>query len=253
MRTILGAAVAAALVLSGAGLLRADDKAEVAAILDKGIKALGGEERLSKVKAGTWKGKGKVHLADDMVLDFTGDWALQTPDKFRASLEVDVNGLTLKQVRVLNGDKAWVKQNNEDAEEMNKEMLAEEKKQLNQHAVATLLPLRDAAFKLSPAGEVKINDKAAVGLKVVTKDGREFLVFFDKESGLPVKTEGPARDQATGKDVVQEVFQSDYKEFDGVKRATKVTVKREGKVFVELEASDYKPAEKLDDKQFEKP
>jgi hypothetical protein len=253
MRTIVGASLAVLLGLAGAGLLRADDKADVAALLDKGIKSLGGEERLGKFKAATWKGKGKYYGLEDLVADFSGDWALQMPDKFRVNLEIDVSGMTLKQTRVLNGDKGWTKRNNEDAEEMTKEAHADEKRQLNMHAVGTLLPLRDPAFKLSPAGEAKVGDRDAVGIKVTARDGREFVLFLDKENGLPLKVESQVKDVRTGKDVKQEALYSDYKEVDGVKRAMKVVVNRDGKQFVEQEISDFKPLEKLDDKTFEKP
>ena len=47
--------------------------------------------------------------------------------------------------------------------------------------------LRDADFQLSPAGEVKVNDRPALGLRVSRKGWPDVNVYFDKESGLVVK------------------------------------------------------------------
>jgi hypothetical protein len=56
-----------------------------------------------------------------------------------------------------------------------------------------------------------------------------------------------------GKEVAEEVLYDDYKEKDGVKYPGKVLVNRDGKKYVESETTEYKPAEKIDDKTFEKP
>ena len=58
MARFLGMVFVAVLVFGLGSATRAADDKEAKAILDKAIKALGGEEKLSKVKAATWKGKG---------------------------------------------------------------------------------------------------------------------------------------------------------------------------------------------------
>jgi hypothetical protein len=105
---------------------------------------------------------------------------------------------------------------------------------------------------LAPAGEAKVGDQAAVVIRATPKDGREVRLSFDKDAGLLLKVEAQVKD-ARGKEVKQEIFYSDYKEADGVKRAMKVRIEREDKPFIELDVTEYKPLEKLDDKTFEKP
>jgi hypothetical protein len=251
MRSILLAA-ALGLGLAVAGLVRADERADAEALLDKGIKALGGEANLTKFKAATWKGKGKIHLGDETA-DFTGEWALQAPDQFRVALEVAGKQGTFKQVRVLNGDKGWIKIDNEETNDLPKETLAEEKKNMHAHWVATLVPLKDKSLKLGPLPEGKVGDRPAVGVKVTGPDGREFRLFLDKETGFPLKSEWQVKDPRSGKDITQEVTYADYKDVDGIKRAMKLTVQRDGKLFAEQEVNDFKPLEKLDDKTFAKP
>ncbi len=59
MTRFLSAALAAAFLFTTSGAARADDK-DAKAILDKAIKALGGEEKLGKVEAFSWKSKGTI-------------------------------------------------------------------------------------------------------------------------------------------------------------------------------------------------
>src|SRR5262249_8091781 len=142
---------------------------------------------------------------------------------------------------------------NDEPSEMPKETLAEEKKNMHAHWVATLVPLKDKSLKLAPLPEGKVGDRPAVGVKVIGREGNEFRLFLDKESGLPLKTEWQVKDPRSGKDISQEVTYADYKEVNGIKRAMKLTVLRDGKLFAEQEISDFKPLEKLDDEKFAKP
>jgi hypothetical protein len=251
MRNILLATVLG-VGLGLAGLARADERADAEALIDKGIKALGGEANLTKFKAATWKCKGKLHRGDGTA-DFSGEWALQSPDQVRIALEVTDKQGTSKQMHVLNGDKGWINIDNKETYDMPRETLTEEKKTITAHWVATLVPLKDRSLKLAPLPEGKVGDRPVVGVKVTGPDGREFRLFLDKESGLPLKSEWPVKDLRSGKEITQEVTYADYKDVDGIKRAMKLTVQRDGKPFAEQEISDFKPVEKLDDKTFAKP
>ena len=53
--------------------------------------------------------------------------------------------------------------------------------------------------------------------------------------------------------VAKETFFSDYKRVGDIWLAHKYTVRRDGKPFVESEATQVKPADKLDDKLFARP
>ena len=65
------------------------------------------------------------------------------------------------------------------------------------------------------------------GVKVSSKKHRDLKMFFDKETGLLVKTEHTLEDG--GKELVQEEYYSEFKETDGYKRPTKLLVFRKGK------------------------
>src|SRR4051812_5104351 len=85
------------------GAARADERSDALAVIDKAVKAAGGEERLAKVKAATWKGKGKYFGVGGGV-DLAGEWAIQGADRFRADLQMEYNEAKVLQLRVLNGD-----------------------------------------------------------------------------------------------------------------------------------------------------
>jgi hypothetical protein len=56
-----------------------------------------------------------------------------------------------------------------------------------------------------------------------------------------------------GQEVTQEVNYSNYKEMDGIKKATKTIIKHDGEKLMELETTDFKVLDKVDTKIFEKP
>ena len=90
-------------------------------------------------------------------------------------------------------------------------------------------------------------------MKVTRKGRRDIDLYFDKESGLLVKTETRVKDEGSGQEVSEETFVTDYKEVQGVKQATRFTINRDGKPFMEGEATDIGLAEKLDASVFAKP
>ena len=251
MRKVLCAVCVAILVLPAARPAWADDKADAGALLEKGIKAMGGEARLGKYKAATWKAKGTLRYGNQDA-EYGGDWAVQEPGQYKAVITGEFNGKKFTRVRVLDGDKGWVKVNDGDTEEMSSQALAETQRELHTQLMTTLLPLRDKAFTLAPGGASKVGDTAVEGLKVTTQDGREFQLFFGKDDGLLRAVEARVK-SPEGQDVKQEVVYSDYKDVNGLKRPMKLTIKRDGKTFIEQETTEYKPLEKLDDKEFARP
>jgi len=59
--------------------------------------------------------------------------------------------------------------------------------------VAMLAPLKDKAYTLAPIGEVKVEDRPALGLRVSRKGNRDINLYFDKKTYLRVKTNTASR------------------------------------------------------------
>src|SRR5262249_14708385 len=158
---------------------------------------------------------------------------IQQPNKLRFQFEAGGN-FTL--VRVVNGDKVWMKINGQEA------MLADDKDEIAEAKegsyagwVATLLPLtKEKGFVFAALGEVKVDDKPAVGVRVSHKGHRDVNLFFDKDKGWLVKAETVVKDlMGGGGEVTQESLYSDFKEVNGVQRSMKLVINRNGKKYVD--------------------
>jgi hypothetical protein len=231
--------------------VRADDAADARALVEKAVKAQGGREKLEKFAAHTLKFKGTFH-GMGQAIPMTGELNSQGADRFKMEVEVEAGGMKFQFVSVLAGDKGWVRVG-DTTNPMDKDQLAEGKEQAYAGWVGTLTPLGDKEFTLATTGEVKVNDKPALGVKVSRKGHRDVDLFFDKETGLLVKTETRIKDEGSGQEVTEENFAGEYKEVQGTKQAMKFTVKRDGKLWVEGEATEYQLAEKLGDGVFARP
>jgi hypothetical protein len=229
----------------------ADDAADARALVEKAVKAQGGQEKLEKFAAHTSKFKGTFH-GMGQAIPMTGEISSQGADRFKMEAEVEAGGMKFRFVSVLAGDKGWVRVGDATTE-MDKDQLAEAEEQAYAGWVGTLAPLKDKEFTLAAIGEAKVNDKPALGVKVSRKGRRDVDLYFDKETGLLVKTETRVKDEGSGQEVTEENYPGEYKEVQGTKQPTKFTVKRDGKLWVEGEATEQQLAEKLDDGVFAKP
>jgi hypothetical protein len=231
-----------------AGLARAE---EPQAILDKAIAAHGGEEKINKYPLLTWKSKGTVHVMG-MDIAFTADYARQYPDKAKTTIDGEIMGQKFNFVQVIRGNKAWQSFAG-NVMELEGEMGDEVQFQLYGEGLTRLIPLKDKAYTLAPAGDIMVNDKPAVGVKVSRKNQRDVNLFFDKATGMLVKAQARAKDPAQGMEFDQETFLSDHKDTPAGKRPGKLVIKRDGNVYLEAEYFDFKASEKTDDSQFEQP
>ena len=250
MKHVRHAAVAFGFLLAVTAPARADDAADARAIIDKAVKAHGGQDKLAKFPAMTIKFKGTFHGMGQK-LPMTGEVSSQGNDKVRLEAEVEAGGMKFRIINVFAGDKGWNKIG-EETKEFGKDELAEAKEQAYAGWVETLTPLKDKEFTLATVGEVKVEDRPAVGVKVSSKGHRDIDLYFDKETGLLVKSVKQVKDDG-GQEVTEESFPGEYKEVQGTKQAMKFVIKRDGKLYIEGEASEMQLSEKLDASLFAKP
>jgi len=250
MTRSLGAVLAAVLVVGVGSSARADDK-DAKAILDKAIKAIGGEEKLGKADVLMEKTKGVITFGDNDN-EFSGKATMQGLEHARSEFEGEFGGNKVMGVTVVSGDKGWRKFG-ENVMELDEGALANEKRTLYLRIVPiTIVPLKGKGFKVEAGGEEKVNDKPAAILKVTGPDGKDFTLSFDKEDGLPVKL--VARVPGfNGEEFTQETTYASYKDFGGVKKATKVVSKRDGQKFLEQEVSHFKVRDKAAPDAFAEP
>jgi len=243
----------AALLLLAAGSLQSGEEKDLHAIIAKAMEAKGSAKTALKYQGMAMKNTGTFYGLGEGI-PFTGDWLFHGQNQSRSNLEIKVMDQTLNMTQVINGDKGWMKFNDE-IKALSPEELAEEKEELYAKWVTSLTPLKDKAFKLAPLGEIKIGDKAALGIRVSHDKNRDVNLFFDKAGGLLVKSEHQVRDVKNGgdKEMSQETYYTDFKDIKGTKFPTKVSIKREGKQYVDAEVSEIRLLETVDDAQFAKP
>ncbi|MFM8271903.1 MAG: hypothetical protein ACKODX_06155 [Gemmata sp.] len=227
---------------------RADDAADAKAIIEKAVKARGPQPA-----AQTWKDRGKF-TGGGFALDYAADWAFEAPDKYRFTMAGKFGELELKVVVVVNGEKAW-ESDGSVVREITGEKLEYARGEAYQFWVTALSPLlNDNGFALATAPGKDVAGKPAVGVKVTREKKPAITLYFDKGTGLLVKTETRVRDEfQKWKEVLDEAFFSDYKEADKRQVFTTLRVVRDGKPLIESTLSDQKGADKLDAKLFEKP
>jgi len=237
--------------LLAAGTARAQDNTDagIKAILARAVKALGGEETLAKYHGVSAKGKGVFRLGG-ATLPFDGEAFVQESDRFRQDLVLgdnQANPITL----VLTATKGWIK--------AGKTMpLPEQLESLRADVYALSLSqrphaLRDKAFRLSLIGETQVAGRPAVGVRAEQKGWPAVNLFYDKESGLPVKCEVRVKDATTAQEVSDEFFLSEYRAFNGRGYFTRVVGKRDGNDYLERELTDVRWHEALPDNLFEMP
>jgi cell division protein ZapA (FtsZ GTPase activity inhibitor) len=197
--------------------LRADDSGAAKEIVGKAIKAVGPEEKIAKLKALTIKFKGKIQQMG-MEIPFAGEVIAQGADQNKVSIDIDVNGQKTATNTNHNRKKGWTKIGDM-IMDMSEEQLKEVQEGAKESWIASLVPLKDKAYTLSSLGEVKVNDRPALGIRVASKGHRDVNLYFDKDSSLLLKTEMRVKDEMSGQEVNQESYYSDYKEVNGLKEA----------------------------------
>jgi len=250
MRYSLAFALAVAFV---AGRAPAEDRpAAVKAVIDKAIKAHGGLEKLDKFKMTRMTVKGTLKFGEgetNIEMVFTSE----LPDKFRNEMTMSVGGESIKAIEVFDGKKAW-RRYGETTEELTEEDDLERIKQEAYHMyLESFVPLaKDKELEISALDDEKIDGKAAAGLKIMKKGQKEYRMYFDKESGLLVKSWYKGKNDED-KEVDAEYVYRDYKDVQGLKVAMKIVLTYDGAKYMDVEVSELKVGEKADEGTFKEP
>jgi hypothetical protein len=246
MRQFPSAILVAAVLLGSCVPARADGQ-DAKAILDKAIQALGGEEKLAKASTHSWKSKVKLQVGGEE-REFSSQVTVKGLDQFRREFTLP----QFKGLVIIDGEKGW-RVGRSNTVELDGDALAKEKRNAYLQIIPiTLLPLKGKGFKYELAGEEKVGDKPAVVLKVTEPDGKDFTLSFDKESSVPVKQVAKVIGGGGMESTIETTF-LDYKDLGGIKKATKIVVKRDGEPSYELEISEFNILDKVDASTFAEP
>ena len=223
------------------------------AIVEKAIRAQGGESKLAKLKTMRIKVEGRTDLVPGQPnLPFTIEDTWQMPNQYKTSSTLEVQGRRFTQTQVIIGDKGWI-QSDGQAQDLPKEAVTEIREQKYAEDLDRFAFLKEKGIEISVLDEIKVDEMPAVGVLVKSKGHRDVKLYFDKTSGLLVKRDQRVLDPSSGKEVRQEVIFSDYQEKDGLKQYKKIIALRDGKKVIDSKVTEVEFFEKLDAKVFAKP
>jgi hypothetical protein len=224
---------------------------EARAVIEKAAKAHGNPG--PKAVGFQVKAKGTIDLMG-MTLPFASESVIHGATQFKETVHIDIMGQQITTIQVLNGDKAWVNALGQTME-LTGDQLKEMKEQAYETEITLLWPMleKDAKYKFSQLGEVQVEGKPAIGVKVSHEGHREVDLFFDKANYLLVKTESRMLHPTTMQEVPAVGIYSEYKESDGIKEARKFVLHLDGQKFVDAEIIETKLLDKVDENEFAKP
>ena len=223
------------------------------AVVEKAIKAQGGEAKVAKLRTMRIKVEGTTDLIPGQAdLPFTMEDTWQMPNRYKTESTFQLMGKKFRQTQVIDGDKGWIQADGQ-VQDMPKDALAEMKEQKYAEDLDRLRFLNDKGIELSVLDEIKVEGKPAAGVLVKSTGHRDVRLYFDKASGLLAKREQQVLDPSSGKEVQQEVVFSDYQEKDGLKLYNKIVALRNGKKLISARVTEVEFFEKLDAKVFTKP
>lgn len=228
--------VAMALVLS-VSIAQAADLPKAEDVLEKYIDAVGGRAAFGKLKSRITK---STFSLPDMGMEGPRTSYIVLPDKSYSESEFSGFGTTKSGVK---DGVAWSMNPNQGPtilEGRRKEMA------LRQMAFNPYLNWKETYSKVETVGEESVGEAACYKLVLTPSEGSPQTCYFDKESGLLLKTEAERRGQTTTATL------SDYKEVDGIKIAHK-TVRAGGQYTFETTINSVEHNVDIPDDRFEFP
>jgi hypothetical protein len=221
-------------------------------IIERAIKARGGDEGLLKKRADRVRMKGIVFLGAKE-WPFTVETTVQLPSQMKNVQQLTTEQRTYTIVQAINGEQAWSTVDGKQPAKLEPSLLNELRETLNLNRVARLTTLlRDGTVQLDLLPEARVNDRPVQVIKVSSRGRRDIRLFFDKETGFLVKTEH-SLDDGSGKETVEERIYGDFRDVGGFLRAIKVVAYRKGAKVMEAELIDVKYFDRIDDAEFAKP
>lgn len=226
------------------GFSSAQDKPED--ILKKAIAAHGGEDALKKYPAGSSKISGKVVSGN---IPFIGAMYFSVPGKVRVEMTFEVNGRKATTLQIVNGPKVQQMENGKEVKL--KDVVADELREapaIQQMALLYPLTGKDYAIKTGKDGTYDGKDCSTI---IVSSRGlKETTLAFDKKTGLMIamlrKGVSP-----TGDRIDERTLFSKFDKNMGLMIPMRSEVSHNDNPFLEMNVTEYKPADKLDDKLFE--
>jgi len=233
--------VALAVGLGSRGVAVRADELRPEEIVEKALRAHGGEEKLTGLTAFT--SKERTVYPDAMTWDV--ETVVQLPGRYRSERKMSSGGKSTTSLLLLDGDQGWMKMNDHTTPYPKTFIASFWKNTLPYEGPRSILRLRarqkNPACQFATAGEAKVEGRPAVGLRMKLEGGPEEIWYFDRETGLLLKEEERTK-RFEGEDEVNVILYEDYQTCDGFPLARKVARRSDGKLAFTRELIDFKVA-----------
>jgi hypothetical protein len=222
-------------------------------LLERAVQEQGGESNVARLRIMRVKCEGTSAVnAGQPAMRFSIEDTWQMPSQYRSLQIFEINGAKTSQLSVNDGTNGWIQLNGQ-IQAMTKDDITERLEQQYAESFDRLQFLKDKALEIESVDDIKIDGKPAAGVRIRSKGHRDVRLYFDVETGLLAKRQHRVFDPASGKEVVQEVFFTDYQDHHGTKYPGKLLDHRDGKLLAEIKVVEVEFFDKLDAKIFAKP
>lgn len=244
----MGRGVLGVLVLAAAASAQPAAVPGPAVVIGKAIEAHGGLEVLKKYPAGMSKFAGKMVL-DGKDFPFTGALAFAVPGKARLEMTVESFGRTATLVQLVNGD-AVKEISSGVPSKLDPATQAELKETAVIQELSLLFPLLDPGkYTLASEPAATVDGRACSVVLVKAKGVKDARLYFEQKTGLltGMRREGLSPTQKKVDDFT--VF-SEYRPVGGMMVPMRSRVLHDGRPFMDLAVSEYRPLPMIDEKTF---
>jgi hypothetical protein len=176
-----------ALVLSfGLGGLAEEPRA----VIERAVKAMGGEEALATKAATAVKLRGQLLQTGRGVqgIELNGAIFTQSEQVCRLEVHIEAAGRRIDVTQVIADGKGWRRMADGTISDMSDEEIKTTQDAMNQDRARALLPLlQDKGYTLTMLENAEVEGRPAIGVKAAYKDRADSLLYFDETTGLLIK------------------------------------------------------------------
>jgi hypothetical protein len=204
-------------------------------IVERAIKARGGEDALKRAMVLEWRGRGRAYAGDRTVV-IDGRWIVEPPDRaVVATWEADKGPSSTRRL-ILLGPEGWTERDGARTP-MPVDMLADERDRFYLYSLLRVLPLRDPGTRLTATGPRTLR---------VEREGRPTVDMFFDGTGWLDRLRVERRDPGAGTAVVEEVTFAGEIAAGGVRWPRRINVSRDGTPFFDLDITTLRIATAAD-------
>jgi hypothetical protein len=219
-------------------------------VLDRAIKAVGGEQHLRKLANSQYRSEVTSFVAGERQPAWQEKSLIRLPD----CIKHEVTDRKQSATYVLHGTHGWVQFDGQ-TETMGPREIAARREDLHCIKIQYLLEAKEPRYRLRMLPDKRVEGTLSAGILVSGDGVPDVSLYFDKGSGLLVKSEMRIRDKAMGHSVFREIFlpPKGYENIDGLKYPMLSIIYNDYSKSQEIKVKEIKFLETIRESEFLRP